>query len=212
MKFPRVMLADDHTLLVEAFRRLLESKCEIVGSASDGRTLLETAPVLKPDVIVLDISMPLLNGLEAARQLKTLLPAVKIIFLTMNEDPDLAGEAMRIGASGYLLKKSAASELFRAIQQALKGKVYVTPQISRGLRELYIRNPQRKQREKSLTPRQREVIQLLAEGRSMKQAADVLKVTPRTVAFHKYRIMEGLGLKTSAELVQFAIKNRILVA
>ena len=212
MKFPRVMIADDHTLLVEAFRRLLESKCEIVGVASDGRTLLESAPALKPDVIVLDISMPLLNGLEAARQLKALLPEVKIIFLTMNEDPDLAGEAMRIGAAGYLLKKSAASELFRAIQQAMTDKVYVTPQISRGLRELFIRNPQRKQREKSLTPRQREVIQLLAEGRSMKQAADVLKVTPRTVAFHKYRIMEGLGLKTSAELVQYAIKNRILVA
>jgi DNA-binding NarL/FixJ family response regulator len=212
MKLPRVMLADDHTLLVEAFRRLLESKCEIVGAACDGRTLLETAPALKPDVIVLDISMPLLNGLDAARELKAVMPAVRIIFLTMNEDPDLAVEAMRLGASGYLLKKSAASELFRAIQEALKGKVYVTPQIARGLRELFIQNPHPKRQDRSLTPRQRQVVQLLAEGRSMKQAADVLKVTPRTVAFHKYRIMEGLGLKTSAELVQFAIKNRILVA
>jgi DNA-binding NarL/FixJ family response regulator len=212
MKLPRVMLADDHTLLVEAFRRLLESKCEIVGAVSDGRTLLDTAPALKPDVIVLDISMPLLNGLDAARQLREVLPTAKIIFLTMNEDPDLAVEAMRLGASGYLLKSSAASELFRAIQMALRGKVYVTPQISRGMQELFIRDPRGKQHDKSLTPRQREVVQLLAEGRSMKQAADVLKVTPRTVAFHKYRIMEGLGLKTSAELVQFAIKNRILVA
>jgi DNA-binding NarL/FixJ family response regulator len=212
MKLPRVMLADDHTLLVEAFRRLLESKCEIVGAVSDGRTLLGTAPALKPDVIVLDISMPLLNGLDAARQLREVLPSAKIIFLTMNEDPDLAVEAMRLGASGYLLKSSAASELFRAIQQALRGKVYVTPQISRGMQERFIRDPRGNRHDKSLTPRQREVVQLLAEGRSMKQAADVLKVTPRTVAFHKYRIMEGLGLKTSAELVQFAIKNRILVA
>lgn len=212
MKLPRVMLADDHTLLVEAFRRLLESKCEIVGAVSDGRTLLDTAPALKPDVIVLDISMPLLNGLDAARQLREVMPAAKIIFLTMNEDPDLAVEAMRLGASGYLLKSSAASELFRAIQQALRGKVYVTPQISRGMQERFIRDPRGNRHDKSLTPRQREVVQLLAEGRSMKQAADVLKVTPRTVAFHKYRIMEGLGLKTSAELVQFAIKNRILVA
>lgn len=212
MKLPRVMLADDHTLLVEAFRRLLESKCEIVGAVSDGRTLLSTAPALKPDVIVLDISMPLLNGLDAARQLREVLPSAKIIFLTMNEDPDLAVEAMRLGASGYLLKSSAASELFRAIQQALRGKVYVTPQISRGMQERFIRDPRGNRHDKSLTPRQREVVQLLAEGRSMKQAADVLKVTPRTVAFHKYRIMEGLGLKTSAELVQFAIKNRILVA
>jgi len=212
MKLPRVMLADDHTLLVEAFRRLLESKCEIVGAVSDGRTLLDTAPALKPDVIVLDISMPLLNGLDAARQLRGVMPAAKIIFLTMNEDPDLAVEAMRLGASGYLLKSSAASELFRAIQQALRGKVYVTPQISRGMQERFIRDPRGNRHDKSLTPRQREVVQLLAEGRSMKQAADVLKVTPRTVAFHKYRIMEGLGLKTSAELVQFAIKNRILVA
>ncbi len=212
MKLPRVMLADDHTLLVEAFRRLLESKCEIVGAVSDGRTLLDTAPALKPDVIVLDISMPLLNGLDAARQLREVMPGAKIIFLTMNEDPDLAVEAMRLGASGYLLKSSAASELFRAIQQALRGKVYVTPQISRGMQERFIRDPRGNRHDKSLTPRQREVVQLLAEGRSMKQAADVLKVTPRTVAFHKYRIMEGLGLKTSAELVQFAIKNRILVA
>jgi DNA-binding NarL/FixJ family response regulator len=210
MKLPRVILADDHTLLVEAFRSLLEPHCDIVAAVSDGRALLETAPTLKPDVIVVDISMPLLNGLEAGRQLKKQMPAVKLIFLTMNEDPDLAVEAMRSGASGYLLKKSASSELFRAIKEALRGRTYVTPQIARGMQESFVRHPQGKEPDKTLTPRQREVVQLLAEGRSMKEAAKVLKVTPRTVAFHKYRIMEELGLKTTADLIQFAIKSRIL--
>jgi len=212
MKLPRVMLADDHTILLEAFRKLLEGKCEVVGTASDGRALLSQAPALKPDVIVLDISMPLLSGLEASRRLKEVLPSAKIIFLTMNEDPDLAVQALRSGPVAYLLKKSAASELFRAIQDVLKGKSYVTPQIARGMREAFVRDPQRKPRRTTLTTRQREVVQLLAEGKSMKEAADFLNVTPRTVAFHKYRVMEELGLKTSAQLVQFAIKSRILVA
>jgi DNA-binding NarL/FixJ family response regulator len=210
MKLPRILLADDHTMLLEAFRRLLEGKCEVVGAVSDGRALLREAPVLKPDVLVIDIGMPLLNGLEAGRQLKEMLPSVKLIFLTMNEDSDLAAEAMRSGASAYLLKSSAASELFRAIQDVLKGKTYVTPKIARGMEQAFIRYPRGRRHQKSLTARQREVIQLLAEGKSMKEAADFLNVTPRTVAFHKYRIMEELGLKTSADLVQFAIKNRIV--
>lgn len=205
------MLADDHTILLEAFRKLLEGKCEVVGSVSDGRALLKEAPALKPDVVVVDIGMPLLNGLEAGRQLKEMLPSAKLVFLTMNEDPDLAAEAMRTGASAYLLKRSAASELFRAVQDALKGKTYVTPQIKRGMQQSFIRNPRGRSSAKALTTRQREVIQLLAEGKSMKEAADFLGVTPRTVAFHKYRIMEELGLKTTADLVQFAIKNRIVV-
>jgi DNA-binding NarL/FixJ family response regulator len=154
--------------------------------------------------------MPLLNGLEAGRQLKGMLPSVKLIFLTMNEDSDLAAEAMRSGASAYLLKNSAASELFRAIQDVLKGKTYVTPKIARGIEQAFIRYPRGRRHEKTLTGRQREVIQLLAEGKSMKEAADFLNVTPRTVAFHKYRIMEELGLKTSADLVQFAIRNKIV--
>jgi len=211
MTLPRVMLADDHTILVEAFRKLLEPHFEIVGSVADGRALLETAAQLKPDVIVVDISMPLMNGLEAASRLKQLMPAVKLIFLTMNEDPDLAVDAMQRGASGYLLKSSAASELIRAIQMALKAKSYVTPQIARGMQKAFINNPRPRVRAKALTPRQREVVQLLAEGKSMKEVADVLHVTPRTVAFHKYRIMEELSLKTTAELIQFAIKSRILV-
>ena len=210
MKLPRVMLADDHTMLLEAFRRLLEGRCEVVGAVSDGRALLRDAPILKPDVLVVDIGMPLLNGLEAGRRLKEMLPSVKLIFLTMNEDSDLAAEAMRSGASAYLLKSSAASELFRAIQDVLKGKTYVTPKIARGMEQAFIRSPGGRRHQKTLTARQREVIQLLAEGKSMKEAADFLSVTPRTVAFHKYRIMEELGLKTSADLVQFAIRNRIV--
>jgi DNA-binding NarL/FixJ family response regulator len=208
---PRVMLADDHTMVVEAFRKLLETHCEIVGTVSDGRALLEIAPQLKPDMIVVDIAMPLLNGFEAGLRLRESMPTTKLIFLTMNDDPDLAAEAMRCGASGYLLKSSAASELTRAIQMALRGKPYVTPQIARGIEKAFINNPQPKSKPKTLTPRQREVVQLLAEGKSMKEVAYVLNVTPRTVAFHKYRIMEELSLKTNAELIQFAIKSRILV-
>ena len=211
MALPRAILADDHTILVEAFRKLLEPQCEVVGTASDGRALLETAPQLKPDVIVVDIGMPLMNGLEAGWRLKELMPTAKIIFLTMNEDPDLAMEAMRCGASGYLLKSSAASELTQAIQMALKGKSYVTPQIARGMQKAFINNPRPKTGAKTLTPRQREVVQLLAEGKSMKEVASVLNVTPRTVAFHKYRIMQKLNIRTTAELIQFAIKSRILV-
>jgi len=205
------MLADDHTMLVEAFRKLLESQCEIVGTASDGRVLLETAPRLKPDVVIVDIAMPLMNGLEAGLRLKKLMPAVKLIFLTMNEDPDLAMEAMRCGASGYLLKSSAGSELTRAIQMSLKGKSYITPQIAGGMEKAFINNPRPKTGDKMLTPRQREVVQLLAEGKSMKEVASVLNVTPRTVAFHKYRVMEELNIKTTAELIHFALKSRILV-
>ena len=211
MTLPRVMLADDHTILVEAFRKLLEPEFEVVGTVSDGRALLETAPQLKPDVIVIDIGMPLMNGMEAGLRLKKQMPAVKIIFLTMSEDPDLAMEAMRFGASGYLVKSSAASELIRAIHMSLKGKSYVTPQIARGMQKAFIDNPKPKARAKALTPRQREVVQLLAEGKSMKEVASVLNVTARTVAFHKYRVMQELNLETTAELIQFAIKSRILV-
>jgi DNA-binding NarL/FixJ family response regulator len=205
------MLADDHTILLEAFRKLLEPRFEVVGMVSDGRALLDAAPNLKPDVIVVDVGMPLMNGLEAGLRLKEMMPSAKIIFLTMNDDPDLAVNAMRSGASGYLLKRSAAAELIHAIHLALKGKSYVTPQIARGMEKAFINNPNPKDRAKALTPRQREVVQLLAEGKSMKEVASVLNVTPRTVAFHKYRVMEELNLQSTAELVQFAMKSRILV-
>jgi len=206
----RVLLADDHTLLLEAFEKLLEPDYTVVGAVSDGRALLAAAAELKPDVIVLDIAMPLLNGLDAARQIKKTMPAIKLIFLTMNEDPDLAIEAFRMGASGYLLKTSAASELSKAINAALCGRSYVTPHITQGMVESSIRRHGDDRDAPQLTPRQREVLQLLAEGRSMKEAADILNVTPRTVAFHKYRMMEQLQLKTNADLIQFAIREGIV--
>ena len=212
MKPLRILLADDHTLLLEAFRKLLESVYDVVGTVGDGLALLAIAPALKPDVILMDISMPRLNGLEAGRRLKQMMPSVKLIFLTMNEDPDLAAEAMRSGASGYLVKTCAASELLDAIPAAIKGKSYVTPKIARGIREAFIKNPEVKSPEKELTPRQGEVIQLLAEGKSMKEAADILMVSPRTIAFHKYGMMKQLGIKTNAELIRVGIKKSILVA
>lgn len=212
MKPSKVMLADDHSLFMEALCKLLEPQFKVVGVAADGRGLLETAPGLNPDIVILDIAMPILNGIEAGRQLRKIMPAVKLIYLTMNEDPELAAEAFRLGASGYLLKTSAATELFQAIRAALDGMSYVSPRIAQALDEAFIRTgSQIKKRERLLTPRQREVVQLLAEGKSMKEAAYILGVTQRTVGFHKYQVMEELGLKSSASLVQFAIQNRILV-
>jgi DNA-binding NarL/FixJ family response regulator len=210
MKLPRVILADDHALVAEALRQMIAPHFEVVATVTNGHALLDLAPSLKPDVIVLDIGMPLLNGLEAGKQIKEKMPAVKIVFLTMNDDAELAVQAMHAGASGYLLKKSAASELLQAIRAALQGKSYITPQIARGMEECFIRNPSGRSHPKSLTSRQRQVVQLLAEGKSMKEAADLLRVTPRTVAFHKYQIMQELGIRTSAGLVQFAIKSRIV--
>ncbi len=207
MKRPRVLLADDHKLLLEAFQKLLEPDCEVVGGVADGRALLAAASELEPDIIVLDIAMPLLNGLDAGGQIKKMMPDVKLIFLTVNEDPDFVSEAFRVGASGYLLKSSAASELFQAIQDACLGRTYVTPLVAQGMVDSFIEGPKRRKASGKLTPRQREVLQLLAEGRSMKEAAAILNVTPRTVAFHKYRMMDELRLKTNAELIRFAIKR-----
>lgn len=211
MKLPRLIVADDHALVAEALCKLAAPCADIVATVGDGRALLEVAPTLNPDVVVVDLAMPLLNGLDAGKELKKRRPNVKLIFLTMNEDPDLALEAMKSGASAYLLKKSAGSELLDAIRAVTAGRTYITPQIARGMQESCINDPQGAKRGKSITPRQREVVQLLAEGKPMKVVADILKVTPRTVAFHKYRVMQDLGLKTSAELVQFAVRNKIIV-
>jgi DNA-binding NarL/FixJ family response regulator len=211
MRLPRVILADDHTLVAEALHQVIAPHFEVVAKVADGHALLDSAASLKPDVVVVDVAMPLLNGLEAGRQLKEKMPAIKLVFLTMNDDPDLAIEAMRAGASGYVLKSATASDLVQAILAALRGKTYVSPQIARGMQESFIRNPQGGSHLKSLTPRQTQVVQLLAEGQTMKQAADTLRVAPRTVAFHKYRVMQDLGLKTNADLIQFAIKNRISI-
>jgi DNA-binding NarL/FixJ family response regulator len=204
---PRVLLADDHVLFLGALEKLLADECTVVGQVSDGRALIAAAEKLKPDLIVLDISMPLLNGLEAGRQIKQTSRNVKLIFLTMNEDIDLAVEAFRAGASGYLLKRSAASELATAIHETMQGRSYVTPLLTEDLIGSLLE--ERKPGDK-LTPRQREVLQLLAEGRSMKEVAAILNLTPRTVAFHKYRMMEQLNVKSTAELVQYAVKHHIV--
>ncbi len=210
MRRARILLADDHRLLLEAFKKLLEPQFEVVGTARDGRVLLGAAQELKPDVIVLDMAMPQLNGLDAARRLKQMMPEVKLIFLTVNEDPDFASEAIRAGASGYVLKNSAASELFQAIEAALEGKLYVTTLIAQGMIESFQSGRNEIETTGKLSLRQREVLQLLAEGRTMKEVANMLSVTPRTVAFHKYRIMEKNQLKTNAELIHFAIKKGIV--
>lgn len=206
----RVLLADDHMLIAEACKTLLEPEFEVIGTVADGRALLRASAELKPDVIICDIAMPLLNGLDAADQAKQATPDVRLVFVTMNTDLEVAAEAFRRNASGYLLKTSAASELVVAVRAALKGESYLSPQLSRGsipglLRKHGSEPPQ-------LTERQREVLQLLAEGRSMKEVAAVLNLATRTVAFHKYRIMEILGLKNNADLVQYAIRNSIIPA
>jgi len=209
MGLPRVLLADDHELLLGAFEKLLAGECDVVGQAADGRALVNAAAELHPDVVVLDIAMPLLNGLEAARQIKERSRDVRLVFVTMNEDPDLAAEAFRCGASGYLLKRSAASELLTAIREVMQGRSYITPLIAAGLVGS-LQHAREGLPSQSLTARQREVLQLLAEGRSMKEVASVLDLTPRTVAFHKYRMMEQLKVKSTAELIQYAVKHHIV--
>jgi DNA-binding NarL/FixJ family response regulator len=210
MTRPRVLLADDHRLLREAFARLLEADCDVVGAVADGRALLAAAAELRPDVVVVDVAMPLLNGLDAARQLKKAMPKVKVVFLTMSEDPDVAAEAFRVGASGFLLKNSAVAELLQAIREVMLGRSYVTPLATRGLVDALLQRPEPPDKPADLSPRQREVLQLLAEGHTMKEIARVLKITPRTVAFHKYSMMEQLGVTSSAELVQIAIRQHLV--
>lgn len=205
----RILLADDHALLLGAFQRLLEPEYTVVGTVADGQALVESALELKPDLIVVDVWMPKLSGLEAARQIKQAMPTVKLVFLTTNHDPEIAAEAFREG-SAYLAKTSAASELLHAIREVLRGGVYVSPTIRKGVLRNIFHRPKPKKPSHQLTTRQREVVQLLAEGRSMREAALVLNLTPRTVAFHKYRAMEQLKLKTFPELVQFAVHEGII--
>ena len=207
MTRPRVLLADDHRLLREAFARLLEPECEVVGAVADGRAAVAEAARLRPDIVVLDIAMPVLNGLDAARQLRNVLPEVKVIFLTVNEDPDIAAEAFRAGASGFLLKNSAATELLQAVAEVSRGRTYVTPAAAGGLVETLLHPPAPAAHPVVLSDRQWEVLRLVTEGRTMKEIAKLLKITPRTVAFHKYSMMEVLGLRTSAELIQYALRH-----
>lgn len=203
----RVLIADDHSILLAGLRRLVEDTCEVVGTVEDGRALVAAAEQLKPDVIVLDISMPLLNGLDAARQLKKSVPGAKLIFLTMHASPTYATEALKVGASGYLLKQSAASELHQAIEAVLGGQTYLTPSITRPILDSMFRPDQTEIRKSltDLTPRQREVLQLVGEGRSTKDIAAVLNVSVKTVEFHKARLMEQLDLHSTSALIKFAI-------
>jgi len=208
----RVILADDHTLILDALRKLLEPEFEVVGTFGDGHSLVEGAPQLKPNVIVLDIGMPIMNGLNAGQRLKRLMPAVKLVYLTMNHDQDMAAEAFRLGASGYLLKNSAGAELVAAIREVARGGSYVTSLMTEDVVGSLTRHFKKLKSINHLTMRQKEVLQLLAEGRSMKEAGFILNVSPRTVAFHKYSMMEHLQIKTSAELVQYAMNRQLLAA
>ena len=196
-------------MLLEAFEKLLEPHCDVVGKVADGRALIAAAAELEPDVIVLDITMPQLDGVAAGRHIKSTLPDIKLVFLTVHEDPDLAEECLSLGAAGYLLKGSAASELFEAIQCAMEGETYVTPLPTASADVSDSAAPDGSERI-ALTPRQREVVALLAEGLSMKDAAQRLGVTPRTIAFHKYRVMKEHGLNSNAELFQFAVRRGIV--
>ena len=211
MKKPRILLADDHQIVLEGLKSLLGGEFEVVGSVEDGRALVDQAATLHPDVIVADISMPQLNGIEAARQIKKADKNVKIVFLTMHPDATYAANAFEVGASGFVLKHSAPSELITAIHEAMKGKTYVTPLIAGDLIRTYQEGgSQQKDLFKKISPRQREILQLLAEGKSGKEIASILDISTRTVEHHKYRMMEQLNIKTSAELVQYAIRHGII--
>jgi DNA-binding NarL/FixJ family response regulator len=209
---PRILLADDHHLFRDAMRKMLEPSCEVVGAVGDGRGLLAMAQQLHPDIVLLDIAMPLLTWLNAGRQLKQLLPRIHLIYLTMLEDQDLMNEALRLGASGFLLKASEEAELWEAIHSALQGKVFVTPLAGTAIPETGTPLPHRREHAVALTPRQRQVLQLLAEGHSMKEVGSILNVAARTIAFHKYRMMEELEIKSSAELVRYAITEGLVSA
>jgi DNA-binding NarL/FixJ family response regulator len=208
---PRILIADDHLLLAELCKRYLEVEFDVVGIVSNGRDLVNTATRVKPDVIVLDISMPILNGLDAGEQIKRALPMVKLIYLTMNPDAQVAVEALSRGALGYLVKTCATSEMLVAVRSVLRGKTYLSSGISidqiDAIRWAKERSTDGREQ---LTERQREVLQLLAEGRAMKEVGEILNMSTRTVAFHKYRIMNLLGVRTNAELVRHAVRFRMV--
>ena len=205
----RVVLADDHNLVREAFSILISNEVDVVGSASDGRELIKVVTETNPDIVVSDISMPNLNGLDAAIKLLKRDPDLKFIFLTVSDDPELVAEVFRVGAKGFLLKSSAATELVQAIQAVASGATYVTPLVTGSMIGSLMAGDRADMADK-LTVRQREILQLLAEGNTMKSTAEILCLTPRTVAFHKYRIMERLGIENSAQLVRFAVKNGLV--
>jgi DNA-binding NarL/FixJ family response regulator len=209
----RILIADDHNLVAELCKRLLENDFDVVGTVADGHAVVRAAGELKPDVILLDIAMPILNGLDAGRQVKKTLPAVKLVYLTMNPDADVAAEAFARGASGYLLKTCAAAEMVQAVHEVLRGKTYLSKALSRNTIDcLRWQHKELVNEEDRLTDRQREVLQLLAEGKVMKEVGTILHMTTRTVAYHKYRIMEILGARSNAELVKYAVRNNLVAA
>jgi DNA-binding NarL/FixJ family response regulator len=208
----RLLIADDHRLVADACKSLLEPEFQVVGIVTDGRSLIHSAVELKPDIIILDIHMPHLNGLDAGGQVKQQLPAVKLVFLTMTNAADVAAEAFRRGGSAYVLKQSAGDELLLAVRKVNQGLSYLSPLVERETVS-YLRRQQKKfDVEKRITQRQSEVLQLLAEGMSMKEVANIIDVTPATVAFHKYKMMEKLDIKTNAALLEYAIKRHMIPA
>ena len=206
---PQVLIADDHAIFAEALRLLLEKSYRVVGTVSDGRALLSAAASLNPDVIVVDIGMPLLNGLDAAQRIREQLPKVKLVFLTMQDDPNLAAAALELGEAAFVLKHSAGSELLNAIEQVLHGKSYLTPKLRSD--DWLTMKRRAKQFSKELTSRQREIVQLWAEGHSLKQIGAQLNLSEKTVEFHKHHIMDVHNLKSNADLVLFALKQRLIL-
>jgi len=210
---PRILIADDHTFVAQSVERLLETVFDVVGIVKDGRAMIRAAADLKPDLILIDVGMPVMNGLDAGRRVKEISPAIKLVYLTMNPDPELAVEAFRRGASGYLLKTTAASELVTVIRQVLRGESYVSPILKDDANLLrWQQRPMVVDEGERLTARQREVLQLLAKGKRMKEIGILLKMSTRTVAFHKYRMMAALGIDSNAELLRYALRNDIVAA
>ena len=208
---PRVLLGDDHLMFCEGLRSILEPHFEVVGIVENGQELVVTAGRLQPDVVVADVSMPLLNGIGAARKLQKMKRPPKIVFLTMHADATFATEAFRAGAAGYVLKSSPASEIVTAIQEAIQGRTHISAAVAGGiLSGLMESRTDQKKRAGELTPRQKEILQLIAEGKSPKEIASILNISPRTVEFHKYRIMETIGIRTVAELTQYAVNHGIV--
>ena len=211
MNRPRILLADDHQMVVEGLKTLLADEFNLVGTVADGRALLTAAKQLKPDVVVADITMPHLNGIDALMRLKKDNPEIKVVFLTMHQDSAYARRALEAGALGFVVKHSAPTELVMAIRAALKGQTFITPSLAgKVLSEIQNGTQTSSDISALVTPRQREILQLLAEGRSAKEVADALSISARTVEFHKYQIMDAHGLQSSAELIHFAIKHGIV--
>ena len=208
----RVLIADDHRLAAETCKGALEPEFEVVGVETDGRALVRAAAALKPDIVLLDIAMPHLNGLDAGEQIKAKMPKVKLVFLTMNSAADIAAEAFRRGASAYVLKQSAAEELLTALRKVARGESYLSPLITRETVTHLLGRSKSESKEQEVTARQSEILQMLAEGKSMKEAAAILDLKAGTIAFHKYRMMQTLRLKTNAELLEYAIKRQMKIS